>query len=118
MDLVGARSRDQIGGGVQRFESPSVRPPPVEDAVGECAVFQIRIVNVRDFEFTSTGGPEFTDAGEYGTVIKVNPYNCKMRRRVDRLLRNGDNPAILEFGHAKPFGIAHLLEQDMSPLRL
>lgn len=95
-----------------------IRPPPLEDVVGQDAVPDVQIVHVRDLVLPSRRGSQASDEGENLRIIHINPRDAIRALGSGRFLLDGNDPSSLKFRHAKPFGMGNLLQHQFGSLLL
>src|SRR6267154_4137420 len=83
--FCGASFRYEIVGAQEGFERASVSPPAVEKLVGEIGFFEVKVVDVGDFKFTTARRFKAANFLEYRSVVQVNPDDGVIRFGIARL---------------------------------
>jgi len=73
LKLVGAACSYQIGSAQKGFKSAGVRPPAIEDSVGQRLLIKILVVNARNLKLSARRRFQTPDPLEDRIVIHVDP---------------------------------------------
>src|SRR5262245_543818 len=74
-DLVGAGLGNQIRCMQQRLESASIGPPAIQNAVRQRTLFEVHVVDIRDFQLVAPAGPGLADLCEDRGVVEIEAGN-------------------------------------------
>src|SRR5450830_2034327 len=109
----------QVIGCAQRGECTGIRPPALQDIVRHGAGADIRIVDIRDLQFTTMRRDQGRNDIEDLSIIHVNAGDGQVALGVGRLLLDTNNvPVLGQFGDTKAPGVLHLFEEDTGTLSL
>src|SRR6516225_8042784 len=117
-DFVGASLCNQIRRPEQGLKCTRVGPPTLQNTVCQCALSEVHIVYVCDFQFippTRLGPSDFI---EHSRIIEVDPRYGVIRFWLLRFFFNAQDPTVRDFRAAETFWIWNLFQKNVRTSRL
>src|SRR5450756_2435954 len=103
----------QVIGCAQRGEGTSICPPALQDVVCHSASADIRVVDIRDFQFATMRRHQGRNHIKNLSIIHVDASDCQVALGIGWLLLDTQDMSVLrQLGHAKALGVLHLFEED------
>jgi len=106
---------DEAGGLEQGFMRAGVEPggASAENVDAQCAFGEVAIVEIGDLEFAAGGGALLARVARGVAVVEIQSRHCVAGAGLRGFFFNGEDAALLiEFHHAIPFWIAHVVGED------
>ncbi len=94
----------------QGFERARVRPPPVQNFVGERSFIHVEVIHIRDFQFSSARRLQPVDFFENSLVVEINSDYGIVGFRNLRLFLDPDDLPATNLRHAKPLGVVDFFQ--------
>src|SRR5450830_113182 len=103
----------QVVGCAQRGESAGICPPALQDIVRHGTGTDIRIVDIRDFQFATMRWGQSRDDVKDLRIIHIDAGDRQVALGVGRLLLDTqDVPVLRQLGYAKTPWVLHLFEEN------